>query len=106
MDVESRSKEEDLSERIVLNVGGRRFETYASTLRMYPTTLLGTMFSQRNRHLRHPDPSGEYFFDRDPTCFETILNFYRTGKYLPPSNANEALMRCEFEYFQVPFSRF
>ena len=100
---ESRSKEEDLSERLVLNVGGRRFETYASTLSAFPRTLLGAMFSSRNRHMRHPDALGEYFFDRDPDCFATVLNLYRTGRYLPPPNVNEELMREEFEYFQMPF---
>lgn len=52
------------SERIVLNVGGTRFETLVSTLSALPQTLLGAMFSDGARGLTHPDTKGEYFFDR------------------------------------------
>lgn len=46
-------------QRIVLNVGGRRFETLTSTLRKYPHSLLGTMFDPRNAALLKPDERGE-----------------------------------------------
>jgi BTB/POZ domain len=35
------------SRRVVLNVGGRRFETYVATLQRFPSSLLGTMFHDR-----------------------------------------------------------
>lgn len=45
--------------RVVLNVGGRRFETLTSTLCKYPHSLLGTMFDPRNAALLKPDERGE-----------------------------------------------
>jgi hypothetical protein len=42
---EDQFKQQD--ERIRINVGGRIFESYASTLRKYPNTLLGTMLHPR-----------------------------------------------------------
>ena len=48
------------------SVGGKRFETYTSTLTAYPDTLLGAMFSARNRRMRRADGNGEFFFDRRP----------------------------------------
>lgn len=53
-----------LGDRVVLNVGGARFETAVSTLTTHPDTLLGAMFSASSRGLTHCDAKGEYFFDR------------------------------------------
>ena len=88
-------------ERVVLNIGGRRFETFRSTLLQHSGSLLETMFSDRNRDLLKPDKFGEYFFDRDSTCFEVILNYFRTGKLLLPSTINEDLFREECSFFQI-----
>ena len=58
--VSSPSREELPSDkRLVLNIGGRRFETLSSTLRKYPHSLLGTMFDPRNDALLKPDERGE-----------------------------------------------
>ncbi len=54
----------DQNERVILNVGGVKFEVSQSTLTNYPNTLLGSMFLPQNKHLRRPDKRGEYFFDR------------------------------------------
>ncbi|CAG8508490.1 11774_t:CDS:2 [Ambispora gerdemannii] len=83
-----------LGERIILNVGGiKQYETYRSTLTAYPDTLLGTMFSERNKQLVNPtqiSPAGnkEYFIDRDGHVFRYILQFYRTGKIPWPDQKN------------------
>ncbi|CAG8701435.1 674_t:CDS:2, partial [Racocetra fulgida] len=71
-------------ERLILNVGGIKYETFRSTLTAYPDTLLGTMFQKRNNVLLHPlhtdNGSCEYFFDRNGRAFHYILEYYRTGK--------------------------
>lgn len=49
-------------ERIVLNVGGIRYETFKSTLLKYPDTLLAAMFSERNKDLLVKDANGYFFY--------------------------------------------
>ncbi|CAG8670964.1 3731_t:CDS:2 [Acaulospora colombiana] len=71
-------------EKIVLNVGGVKYETYRSTLIAYPTTLLGTMFADRNKELLDPTNGNEYFIDRDGYLFRYIMQFYRIGKIIWP----------------------
>ncbi|KAL4648417.1 potassium voltage-gated channel subfamily D member 3 [Arapaima gigas] len=63
-------------ELIVLNVSGRRFQTWRNTLDRYPDTLLGSS----EKEFFYDEETKEYFFDRDPDVFRSILNFYRTGK--------------------------
>eukprot|EP01116_Phalansterium_solitarium_P013532 TRINITY_DN30918_c0_g1_i1.p1 TRINITY_DN30918_c0_g1~~TRINITY_DN30918_c0_g1_i1.p1 ORF type:complete len:248 (-),score=28.36 TRINITY_DN30918_c0_g1_i1:243-986(-) len=96
-----RSEEEDLNERVVLNVGGNRFEVTTATLVRYPQTLLGEMFLPQNSHLRRPDKRGEYFFDRNPRLFEFILDFYRTGKLIPPKDVPADKVRDELKFYGI-----
>ncbi|KAI4549172.1 hypothetical protein MG293_001502 [Ovis ammon polii] len=63
-------------ELIVLNVSGRRFQTWRTTLERYPDTLLGST----EKEFFFNEDTKEYFFDRDPEVFRCVLNFYRTGK--------------------------
>ncbi|CAG8543167.1 556_t:CDS:2 [Paraglomus occultum] len=69
------------NKRIILNVGGIKYETYRETLTAYPDTLLGTMFHPRNQELLRPveGTTNEFFFDRDGHAFYYIMEFYRTG---------------------------
>lgn len=62
--------------RIVFNVSGCRFETWESTLKRYPNTVLGSKMI----HRFYDEEKNEYFIDRDPYLFKFILNFYRRGK--------------------------
>ena len=69
-----RRKPED--EKMLINVSGRRFETWRTTLEKYPDTLLGST----EREFFYDEDLCEYFFDRDPEIFRHILNYYHTGK--------------------------
>lgn len=63
-------------QRVVINVGGRRFETLDSTLQRLPRSLL----ADRQRRAAHLDVSrGELFFDRNSTSFEAVLNIFQCG---------------------------
>ncbi len=51
---------EEVDERVVLNVGGARYEVLQSTLTKYPNTLLGTLFNGTNPNRIKPDKKGIY----------------------------------------------
>ncbi|CAG8640775.1 6140_t:CDS:2, partial [Acaulospora morrowiae] len=91
-------------ERIVLNIGGVKYETYRSTLTAYPETLLGTMFHERNNDLLRPVNNNEYFFDRDSQIFRYIIQYYRTGKITFPDNSliTRQELLDEMDFFQIP----
>jgi len=88
--------------RVVLNVGGKKFETLIDTLQKFPETMLGAMFSTRcGISLAVPDENGEYFFDRDPKLFDIVLNFYRHGKIIIPSNRSYDMVKEELDFFGI-----
>ena len=76
-DASSISDEED---RIVLNVGGVRHETHLSTLRNITSTRLSRLAEQ---HMFSGIKKEMYFFDRHPAVFNSVIDFYRTGRNLP-----------------------
>ncbi|XP_013789924.1 potassium voltage-gated channel protein Shal-like [Limulus polyphemus] len=78
-------------EKFVINISGRRFETWRTTVEKYPDTLLGS----NEREFFLDEESQEYFFDRDPDLFRHILNYYRTGKLHFPKQ--ECLMAYDEE---------
>ncbi|CAL8068169.1 unnamed protein product [Calicophoron daubneyi] len=86
----------DADNRVILNVGGIRHETYKATLKKIPATRL----SRLTEALANYDPVlNEYFFDRHPGVFAQILNYYRTGKLHYPIDVCGPLFEEELEFW-------
>ncbi|XP_030077132.1 voltage-gated potassium channel KCNC4 [Microcaecilia unicolor] len=86
----------DESDKMVLNVGGTRHETYRSTLRTLPGTRLAWLAEPQ------PTPGGhEFFFDRHPGVFSYVLNYYRTGKLHCPADICGPLFEEELAFWGI-----
>lgn len=66
------------SQRIILNVGGLRFETTAPTLQNDPSSILASMVEKSSAFRPYEvDHVYTYFIDRDHRHFRNILNYLR-----------------------------
>ena len=90
------------SKRVVIVVSGRRYETWEATLARHPDTLLGS----KEREYFLDETTGEYVFDRDPSIFRHILNYYRTGRLHFSYYDCSETFKEEFEFFGIPFDGF
>jgi potassium voltage-gated channel Shaw-related subfamily C member 1 len=68
----------EFENRVILNIGGTRFETYKTILKKIPATRLSRLTEAL---VNYDSVTNEYFFDRHPGVFSQILNYYRTGKF-------------------------
>ncbi|KAL3852001.1 hypothetical protein ACJMK2_015690 [Sinanodonta woodiana] len=84
-------------DKLIINVSGRKFETWRTTLEKYPDTLLGS----NEKDFFFDEKSNEYFFDRDPDIFRNILNYYRTGKLHYPKHECISAYDEELAFFGI-----
>jgi len=81
--------------RVCINIAGKRYETYESTLAKYPETLLALP----QRELFYDSLNGEYFFDRNRKAFGSILTYCQTGVLVKPPNLDERIFAAELRFF-------
>ncbi|XP_077450192.1 voltage-gated potassium channel KCNC2 [Stigmatopora argus] len=110
----------DDNQRVVLNVGGTRHETYKSTLKTLPGTRLALLagsdaesdcdsepssvadrLQQVPGFIEYNARSNEYFFDRHPGVFAYVLNYYRTGKLHCPADVCGPLFEEELFFWGI-----
>ncbi|XP_067091295.1 potassium voltage-gated channel subfamily D member 2 [Osmerus mordax] len=97
MPMPPREKKKPQDGLIILNVSGTKFQTWRNTLERYPDTLLGST----ERDFFFHEETSEYFFDRDPDIFRSILNFYRTGKLHYPRQECISAYDEELSFFGI-----
>ena len=86
------------NKRVLLNIGGQRFETYKSTLNLIMESRLANLTVTNSDY----DPiRKEFFFDRDPNSFMAILNYYRTGKLHAPLAVCANLFNEELNFWGI-----
>lgn len=88
----------DIRDRVIINVGGKRFEPYISTLKNIPEIPLASILDNRSK-LDYDPETGEYFFDRHPGVFAQVLNYLQTGKLHCPRGICGPLFEQEMAYW-------
>ncbi|TSW62356.1 Potassium voltage-gated channel subfamily C member 4 [Bagarius yarrelli] len=96
----------DVLDKIILNVGGTRHETYKSTLRCIPGTRLALLAVpdaqlDANEETKQTPGTSEFFFDRHPGIFAYVLNYYRTGKLHCPADVCGPLFEEELAFWGI-----
>ncbi|XP_063675565.1 potassium voltage-gated channel subfamily A member 1-like [Bolinopsis microptera] len=86
-------------EVIVINVAGKRFETYRETLDQFPNTMMGNkaLFARYWNSKKE-----EYFLDRNQMSFPAILYYYQSGGviYVPNSVPREIHLE-ELDFYKI-----
>ena len=88
-----------LAEPIIINIGGKKYETFEHTLNQFPNTLLGNP-EKRKRYF--DEKNNEYFFDRHRSSFTAILYYYQSGGLLErPLHVSNDVFLEELNFFQL-----
>ncbi|WVZ13231.1 hypothetical protein V8G54_017761 [Vigna mungo] len=89
-------------DRMKFNVGGRVMETTATTLaNAGRNSMFGAMFDDNWNLILPSNKESERFIDRNPDCFEILLDLLRTGELYIPPNIPEKLLYREALYYGV-----
>ncbi|OWF39581.1 potassium voltage-gated channel protein Shaw-like [Mizuhopecten yessoensis] len=88
-------------DKVKFNLRGVLFETKRCTLCSFPNTLLASLDSNSEYW---DEGRGEYFFERDPGVFNSVLNFYIMHALHVPKNICGSVFRKELEFWKIPVS--
>ncbi|XP_071098187.1 potassium voltage-gated channel protein Shaw-like [Haliotis cracherodii] len=82
--------------KMIFNVGGTKFQTLRETLNGCESTRLSDELFLNT----HYDTDGcEYFFDKDPEMFRSVLNYVRSGKLHLPATLCGPMIKEEMEFW-------
>lgn len=97
------SPQQQNSDWVTLNVGGKLFTTTKRTLTMTePTSMLARMFCEDDFLTpSNQDKNGAYLIDRTPTYFEPILNYLRCGQLVYDKHLNPEGILEEARFFGI-----
>ncbi|XP_060064826.1 potassium voltage-gated channel protein Shaw-like [Ylistrum balloti] len=84
---------------IHFNVGGTRFSTTWATLQRIPNSKLGRL--QESIHASQLAQT-DFFFDRNPAVFGSVLDYYRTGVLHLPETVCGRQIREELAFWEIP----
>ena len=88
---------EQQQKRLILNIGGRKFETSAVTMSKFKDSLLAEMVQKKSPLQPYSVKNiYTYFIDRNPTPFVFILEYLRNGDL-----ALDALMPTETNFLRT-----
>ena len=90
--------DQDNGDKILINVGGIKFETYVTTLQNIADTRLTWLTENVDADILR---SKEFCFDRHPGAFVHILNYYRTGKLHTPTDICGPLFEEELNFWGI-----
>ena len=85
---------------VTINVSGRLYQTYLTTLQRFPSSLLGDPMKRKNFYNHE---TKEYFFDRNRKAFSGVLHYYQThGDEIEcPSGVSEKTFAQELLFFEL-----
>ncbi|PRP81199.1 hypothetical protein PROFUN_02033 [Planoprotostelium fungivorum] len=91
-----------VSQKITLDVGGKRYTTSKDTLTSIPNTYFTGLLG--SGHWK-PEADGSYFIDRDRKLFHYVLQLLRTGEMSIDtlSEQQKKDLKRELEYFLIPW---
>ncbi|KAJ7310404.1 hypothetical protein JRQ81_007318 [Phrynocephalus forsythii] len=93
-------------EKIVLNVGGVRYETYPGTLRAFPGTKLCSLTEPQASEVFDYDPGmKEFFLDRSAKLFGQVLGYCRTRHLHCPTDVCRAAFEEELAFWGIPLGQ-
>jgi hypothetical protein len=94
------------TKRVILNVGGKRFETSSTTLATVPEGILAEMVSEASTVKPYKkDELSTYFVDRNPRFFDFVLDYLRDPrnfkKILPTNKQILRQLHMEATYYRL-----
>lgn len=85
------------TERIKINVSGKKYELTYTRLLKFPKSLLA---QSRRRAFFYDEDKDELFFDRNRIAFESVYHFYQTaGEFLRPEHIPDEILTREMQFF-------